>query len=148
MPTILSLLSLPIPEHVQGRDLGPLLRGAGPVNDAVYVDGGEVTYPSSVIADLEGRRWSYFASVESHDSGGRRVFRAGAGELFALDEDPTQQRDLAAQQPDVARHLRQRLLAWFEANEALARRLTPGAKLDAPSAADRGRLRALGYVRD
>ena len=69
MPTILSLLSLPIPEHVQGRDLGPLLRGAGPVNDAVYVDGGGAAYPSSVIADLDGRRWSYFAPVESRRLG-------------------------------------------------------------------------------
>jgi arylsulfatase A-like enzyme len=146
MPTILSLLSLPIPKHVQGRDLGPLLRGAGPVNDAVYVDGGEPTYPSSVIADLDGRRWSYFAPVESRVSGGRRVFRAGAGELFALDEDPAQQRDLVAREPDVARLLEQRLLAWFDANETLARRLGPGTRLDALSAGDRGRLEALGYL--
>jgi len=147
MPTILSLLSLPIPKHVQGRDLGPLLHGAGPVNDAVYVDGGEPTYPSSVIADLDGRRWSYFAPVESRVSGGRHVFRAGAGELFALDEDPAQQRDLAASEPDVARRLEQRLLAWFDANETLARRLGPGTRLDALSAGDRGRLEALGYRR-
>jgi arylsulfatase A-like enzyme len=146
MPTILSLLSLPIPEHVQGRDLGPLLRGGGPVNDAVYVDGGGAAYPSSVIADLDGRRWSYFAPVESRVSDGRRVFRAGAGELFALDEDPAQQRDLVARQPEVARRLEERLLAWFDANETMARRLGPGVKLDALSAGDRGRLEAFGYV--
>jgi hypothetical protein len=118
------------------------------VNDAVYVDGGEAAYPSSVIADLDGRRWSYFAPVESRVSGGRRVFRAGAGELFALDEDPAQQRNLAAREPDVARRLEERLLAWFDANETLARRLGPGAKLDALSRSDRGRLEARGYVRE
>jgi len=148
MPTILSLLSLPIPEKVQGRDLGPLLRGAGPVNDAVYVDGGGAAYPSSVIADLDGRRWSYFAPVESRFVDGRRVFRAGTGQLFALDEDPAQQRDLAAQAPDVARRLEGQLLAWFDANETLARRLGPAVRLDPLSAGDRGRLEKLGYVRE
>jgi len=148
MPTILSLLSLPIPEHVQGSDLGPLLRGAGPVNAAVYVDGGGAAYPSSVIADLDGRRWSYFAPVESHLSDGRRVFRAGAGQLFDLDEDPAQKRDLAEQEPQLARRLEARLLAWFDANETLALSLAPGARLDALSAGDRGRLEGLGYVRE
>ena len=155
MPTILSLLSLPIPKHVQGRDLGPLLRDlgpllrdAGPVNDAVYVDGGKPTYPSSVIADLDGRRWSYFAPVEGRLSDDRRVFQAGTGQLFALDEDPAQQRDLAAHEPDVARRLEERLLAWFDANETLARRLGPGASLETLSTRDRGRLKALGYVRE
>jgi len=38
------------------------------------------------------------------------------------------------------------LLAWFDANETLARRLGPGARLDALSAGDRGRLEALGYL--
>jgi arylsulfatase A-like enzyme len=148
MPTILSLLSLGAPLNVQGRDLGPLLHGGGPVNDAVYVDGGGAAYPSSVIADLDGRRWSYFAPVESRLLDGRRVFRAGAGQLFALDEDPLQQRDLAAQEPAVARRLEQRLLAWFDANEALARRLGPGGRLDPLSPGDRRRLEKLGYVRE
>jgi hypothetical protein len=45
----------------------------------------------------------------------------------------------------VARRLEERLLAWFDANEALARRLGPGARLEALSAGDQGRLEALGY---
>jgi arylsulfatase A-like enzyme len=150
MPTILSLLSLPTPAHVQGRDLTPLLHGGGPVNDAVYLDGGQhgdVPYKSTVIADLDGRRWSYVNRVGNRLAAGRRVFfPSGSGELYALDEDPDQQRDLAAEEPDLTRRLEEQLLVWYRTNDDLAQRLRRGAAADLLSAEDKRHLEALGYV--
>jgi arylsulfatase A-like enzyme len=42
--------------------------------------------------------------------------RMGADELYDLEHDPTEQRNLAAVQPDRSARLRQRLSAWAEAN--------------------------------
>lgn len=149
-PTVLSLLSLPIPAHMQGRDLAPLWRGAGPVNDAVYVDGGDshgFPYQSSVIADVEGRRWSYITTVRR---AGKPLFRQlvaqGPRELYALDDDPEQRRNVAAQHPEVARGLEARLLAWFRDNETRARRLGRSRETQLLTPEEQGHLEALGYV--
>ncbi len=42
--------------------------------------------------------------------------RAGAEELFDLEHDPNEQRNLAATQPERSARLRQHLAAWTEAN--------------------------------
>jgi len=146
VPTILALLGIPAPERVQGRDLGPALRGGAPVNDAVYVDGGEdsdTVYPSSIVADIEGRRWSYLVPIARSGEPGKLQPKA-PGELYDLQADPEQQEDLASQQPELAATLQARLLARLTAAEELGRQLGPGR--DEPlSEEDRKRLRELGY---
>jgi arylsulfatase A-like enzyme len=42
--------------------------------------------------------------------------RAGIDELYDLDRDPDEQRNLAAAEPDRSARLRERLAAWMEAN--------------------------------
>ena len=42
--------------------------------------------------------------------------RQGADGLYDLDRDPSEQRNLAAEQPVLRARLRQRLSAWTEAN--------------------------------
>jgi arylsulfatase A-like enzyme len=149
-PTVLSLLSLPVPKHAQGRDLSPLLRGEGPVNDAVYVDGrmsGYRLYPSSVIADVDGGRWSYINTVrtrEDEEDGG--FFTEGPGELYDLLADAGQVRDLAAERPELAERLEQQLLDWYRANALMARVLTRSEETQLLSEEERALLQDLGYL--
>lgn len=144
MPTLLSLLGLPVPGDVQGRDLSPLLHGGGPVNEAVYVDGGHGAsrpYPSMVVADVDGRRWSYLVPVERREGG---LAPLPPGELYDMQEDPDQQHDLAGSEPELAARLERMLVARLAAGEQISTRLGRGVDADL-SAEDRRRLRELGY---
>ncbi|HET7292280.1 MAG TPA: sulfatase [Vicinamibacteria bacterium] len=68
--------------------------------------------------------------------------RTGAVELYDRRGDPAESRDLATADPLRADVCRQALRAWI-----IGRRLRSGpARISAPSAEDRERLRALGYV--
>jgi arylsulfatase A-like enzyme len=50
--------------------------------------------------------------------------RAGAEELYDLDRDPNEQKNVAASQPERCARLRQRLAAWAEANRRQFERLS------------------------
>jgi arylsulfatase A-like enzyme len=146
MPTILSLLAIPVPKQVQGRNLSPLLHGGGPVNDAVYVDGGEDAdrvYPSSVIADLDGRRWSYLTPVARGPQPGGFTARR-PGELYDMRQDPGQQRNLVDQEPEAAARLEQKLITRLKAAAAAGSQLGRGTPEEL-SEEDRRKLRELGY---
>jgi arylsulfatase A-like enzyme len=148
MPTLLSLLGLPVPEDVQGRDLGPLLHGGGPVNEAVFVDGGHGAsraYPSMVVADLDGQRWSYLVAVEGREGD---LVPQRPGELYDMAQDPGQQHDLAASRPELAARLEQMLVARLGEAEALSRRLGGARESIGLSDEERRHLRELGYGED
>ncbi|MDJ0846768.1 MAG: sulfatase [Myxococcota bacterium] len=149
-PTILGQLSLPVPPSVHGRDLAPLLAGNASVREALVVDGGrrgDRDFPSHLIADLDGRRWSYLATVREEIHGGEPRFTAQRpGELFALDRDPAQQIDLAAREPELALRLETMLLEHLRADAALARRFPPGRPSGVLTRQDREALEALGYA--
>lgn len=159
MPTVLTLVDLPIPDGVQGRDLSAWLRAGAEVPEEeprdAHVDGiwGAVpnihwSYPSALTSEFEGRRWSYVNAVFFVPEGDhfRFEFRR-AGELYDLDQDPAQRQDLADRRPRVARILGERLLDWYAKNESLARRRR-ASEPDGPllDEAERERLRALGYA--
>lgn len=149
-PTILGLLRLPSLPAAQGMDLSGFVSAAGPVRAAVFTDGmyeDEEGWGSSVIADLEGGRWSYIARVRaSGERGSRRFAEEGDGELYDLVRDPQQRRDVFAERPQLADQLRQRLLAWYQANEHRARRLEAEPERWPLSRAETEHLRALGYA--
>jgi arylsulfatase A-like enzyme len=159
MPTLLSLVDLEVPSDVQGRDLSAWLRAGVPTPEVeprdAHVDGiwGGLPdiywrYPSALTSELEGRRWSYVNLVHHAEDGtGFRFELRQPGEVYDLDQDPLQQRNLAARLPDMERILGERLLRWYAENDSLARRLgepeQDGPILDEK---ERERLRALGYV--
>jgi arylsulfatase A-like enzyme len=161
MPTVLAQLGVPAPEGLQGRDLSPLWRGEALPARAAHVDGffgGLPTlkwrYPSSITELIGGVRYSYVGDVgyEATPEGGRRFFFYREGQLFDLDADPGQTRDLARERPLLARRLRKSLLAWYDENERRARELErasravgEGAVVPGPSEAEAEQLRALGY---
>ena len=162
MPTVLAALDVEAPQGLQGRDLSPLWRGAEGDPRPVHVDGlmgGLPTlkwrYPSSITALVDGVRYSYVATVhdEPTEGGGRRFFLRTEGQLFDLDADPGQTRDLAGEKGLLAKSLRKRLLAWYDENERVARSLEQasrelgaGAGVPAISEDEAARLRALGYT--
>jgi len=159
LPTVLSLLRLPVPEAVQGVDLSPWLRAGAetpspPGRDA-FVDGifGALPhvywrYPSAVVSQSEEGRFALVASVDYDERPeGYRFSLAGPAELYDLVADPRQETDLRKRRPELARRLTGRLLDWYAANEAIAAPHREGGRqmLDA---AERERLRALGYVHE
>ena len=54
--------------------------------------------------------------------------RDGREELYDLDRDPMEQRNVAGQQPDRCARLRQRLAAWAEANRRQYQRVEESAR--------------------
>jgi len=159
MPTVLSLVGVPLPEGLQGRDLAPLFRGETVEARAAHVDGlfgGLPTikwrYPSAVTMRVDGTRYSYVGIVheETGEDGTRRFFMYREGALFDLDADPGQTRDLAAEHKALAVRMRRALLGWYDENERVARTLETAAGGDSIvpplSDAEAEQLRALGYT--
>ena len=106
-----------------------------------------------LVADVDGGRFAYVTSVRARGPRGARRFEAEEpGELYALDVDPRQETDLAGQRPQLARELRERLVAWYRGNDARAaiRDLVERAvssPRDLLAAIDRGEFRADLYYR-
>lgn len=154
MPTVLSLLGLPAADGIQGRDLTPLLRGETLEPRPAHVDGifgSSRPYlshnQSSIVARIDGARWSYVQTMEELPGEDVRRFRAGSvPELYLLDDDPGQTENLADSQPEIAARLEAELLAWYDTNEAHRKRIgAERTREDMLDAEEREQLRALGY---
>jgi arylsulfatase len=164
MPTVLGMLGLEIPPDVQGRDLSPWLAAVPPreppADAPVFVDGvfgGLPTvywrYPSAVISREDGRRYSLVTRVkyaESQPGGGFQFSLPWPRELYDLDADPEQTRDIGAELPAIRDRLGEALLRWYAGNEELRRKAARRVGEEAPilDAAERERLRALGYLHE
>jgi choline-sulfatase len=126
MPTILDWLGLAPPAAVEGRSFASLLRG-GPDEPRTAValsDYARDHYGWSPLAALRDARYKYVAAPEP--------------ELYDLEQDPGETRNIAAERAPLAERLRARL------GEQLA-----SASGTAAAAADperEERLRALGYA--
>ena len=95
-PTIADLAGVPLAPDWQGRSLFDPKRAP---RAYFYVAQDEF-----MLGVREGS-WKYILDL-----------RAGSEELFDLEHDPNEQRNLAATQPERCARLRQRLAAWTEAN--------------------------------
>ena len=153
MPTLLEVSGLPIPREAQGQSLRPLLAsdtGAG----AVAAKGGwkrrplvsekqpfgtkEFPSASQSYAIVDGN-WKLIHNVV-------RPPEKSEFELYDFYKDEHDQKDLAAQNPEVVARLRKMLEGW--------KRMATQAKLKSDTEATKGlsaeqleRLRSLGYVR-
>lgn len=144
-PTVLGRLQLPIPDAMQGRDLGPLLDGGSLPARPAFTEGLRTLHggKSAVTAEIEGERWSYVNRVVEVGEGGFET--RPEPELYRLGSDPAQQRNLAADYPEIAERLRGELLAWYAMNARVA---AGGAQAEEAVLSDeeRAHLEALGYV--
>ena len=95
-PTIVELAGVPPPPDWQGRSLFDPQRAP---RAYFYVAQDEFKLA------IRETNWKYILDL-----------RAGADELYDLERDPLEQRNLADAQPERCARLRQRLAAWAEAN--------------------------------
>jgi arylsulfatase A-like enzyme/Flp pilus assembly protein TadD len=127
VPTMLSLLGLPRPGGLRGRDLSPLLFGTGQVAaQGVY---SEALYPRYHFG------WSELQALTDERY---RYIKAPRPELYDLERDPGERTNVIADHARAAAAMRAGLAA-----------LVAGHGVDAPtavSAEDRARLAALGYI--
>jgi len=103
-PTLLDLAGVRIPDHVQGRSLAPSVRGNGPLGrDRAFIETGSAIGVRS-LTHLYGIAYD----EESREVGD------GDHRVYDLQADPFQLDNLAGtdEQEDVARQLREALLAW------------------------------------
>jgi arylsulfatase A-like enzyme len=137
-PTILDLAGLPLKprQHADGKSLRKLLAGE---SDAVLSErsliwhyphydnqGGE---PSSLIREGDYKLIHYH--LDGHD------------ELYQLKDDPSEQNDLAAQQPERVAQMRKTLLTYL--NSVEAQFPTPDPRYDAEKAkATQARVEGIG----
>jgi arylsulfatase A-like enzyme len=127
-PTLLELAGAPVPAAVQGRSLVPFLLGTA-------------TPPYRAFGETGLGGGSRFAALDDY-----RLLAWGSGdrvELFDLGQDPLEQRDLAAAEPQRVEVLRRQLAEW----QAEVARTAFGAAAAQPLAEDTlKQLKSLGYV--
>jgi arylsulfatase A-like enzyme len=133
LPTILDLLGLEIPGHVQGASLVPLIEDGRPVRE--WTLGRDKVRPS---------RYSLRTPEHTliHD------FETGASELYDPAVDPGERHDLAAAHPDQVASLVVTLTRALRQSRSLSARFppTPVAGAGVLSGEQIERLRALGYL--
>jgi arylsulfatase A-like enzyme/Flp pilus assembly protein TadD len=128
VPTILDLAGAAIPAGLRGRSLRPLLESAA----------GAIPEPAVYSEALYARFHFGWSELYAITDTRYRYIRAPREELYDLQADPGERRDLAASRPQTRAAMR----------SALEARIA-GRKLEAPgqvSDEDRAKLAALGYV--
>jgi arylsulfatase A-like enzyme len=148
MPTLLDLSGIAAPKEAQGLSLRPLLVGPGAKAQPwprrpVYAEKqpmGATHFPnaSEAYTIIEGD-WKLIHNV-------KRAPETPEFELFDFYKDPLDQKNLAAENPEIVARLAKQLETW--------RRETKAARLQPDSEATKGmskeqleQLRSLGYVK-
>ena len=140
-PTVLGLLGQPVLAGMQGRNLEPLLRGAG--RDADTWTLSEATARGPEMKALRGTRYKYIAAFKP--VGSERSGLSGTllwEELFDLQIDPKEKRSLHRENPNLLLSMRRRLAKVFASQEAR----TGNGQSVAISEEIQEQLRALGYL--
>jgi arylsulfatase A-like enzyme len=145
VPTLLGLLGVPLPPErpVQGRDLGPVLRGEpAPEREMTFASARAVSERHADRGyELDGR-------YRIHSLRTRRwklIIYPGMGrtyaELYDLEADPGETADVSRRFPKVRDGLLDVLVEWMKGTEPVA----PRGALDPQT---RAKFEALGYLGD
>jgi arylsulfatase A-like enzyme/multidrug efflux pump subunit AcrA (membrane-fusion protein) len=104
-PTVLELTGMPVIEGVDGRSLVPLMQGSTATHrDVVYLS--ECTWQSK-----RGLRSSQWKFIRCTDPG---VYPRNEDELYDIVHDPTEQRNVALENPEVVERMAGQLSAWID----------------------------------
>lgn len=128
MPTLLGALDLPVPALVQGRDLGPLIRG-GEAGERVAV----------TESPFRGRR----IAAANHAARLILTEKSGRTELYLYRNDPLELDDRAAVDPDAVSDLEDAIERWRVLAETLE---SPASQGPEWSTEQLEQLKALGYL--
>ncbi len=129
MPTILDGLKVAVNPEVQGTSLLPFVEGAGKESLPCYL---ESFYPTETFG------WSELVGLVD---AGRKFIRAPRSELYDLEKDPGEVKDLVSRESRAASLLNRRLdevIRTHVSNAEPGRRAVSGEEAD--------RLRSLGYI--
>jgi arylsulfatase A-like enzyme len=96
MPTVLDFLRIPIPKEVQGKSIFPL-----------FYQGNSVGFNESVFSG-----WNDVLAVRSR--GWKLIYSRGSYELYNLNKDPRELKNLAQLRPDVFMRLIRQLFSWAQ----------------------------------
>jgi arylsulfatase A-like enzyme len=126
-PTVLDAAGLPIPDHVQGVSLLPLLEG-------------EAAPPEVLLSSWRKRE------LESLRLGDWKLVVGPQGaELYDLARDPLERTDLSGREPARVAEMKASLAERVDASRRFLGHARRGVRVE-PDPATRRRLRALGYV--
>jgi arylsulfatase A-like enzyme len=139
VPTLLDLTGLPPNPNAEGKSLRRLLAGEHPGGTrwayAFTESGYAQNYQRSITSE-------HYKLVYVPDTNDRRFMKGSELELYDLKADPKETKNLIAEQPEVADHLKKELWSWMESSGASA--AVPAAvHLDHGTEAQ---LRSLGYI--
>jgi tetratricopeptide (TPR) repeat protein len=126
LPTVLDALAAPIPDGLPGRSLLPMAAGGAGASVPSYFE---------ALSGLVNRRWAPLYGVVQDRT---KYIDLPLPELYDLERDPREERNLAASEPQRLERLRA-VLAGLRASER-------GIRRERESAETRDRLRALGYL--
>lgn len=127
-PTLIDMVGIPRIETLTSRCLSPLLAGASMPDQECYSES-HCLYNSHNYAEQRGlttRQWKYISSTKP--------------ELYDMQTDRGELKNLIAEKPDVAKEMKLRLLERYDSWTAGQTRST------APSEETRKALESLGYV--
>lgn len=140
VPTILDLAGLPADPQAEGKSLRPLLRGEHPTGDrwdyAFTESGFTLDYQRSITSER-------YKLVYVPDAGDRRIMTGRELELYDLQADPRETRNLIDERPEVAALLKRQLWRWMANGGPAA---PPPAEVRVEGQAEE-QLRSLGYIR-
>jgi arylsulfatase A-like enzyme/Tfp pilus assembly protein PilF len=132
MPTVLDLLGVPSPKGISGRSLVPLMTGDS--RDMGLEAYAEAMYP------LHHFGW---ADTRALRVGRYKVFDAPKSELYDIDKDPGERKDIFAERRALGEQMLARLRQLHAGWTAAGASSKPAPEID-PEV--RSRLAALGYV--
>jgi arylsulfatase A-like enzyme len=109
--TILTLLGIPVPEIMTGRDLGPALKGGPRLPDrAVYTE-------SWVSRAWRSRDWKLIHHTRKDTicpTVAKKICRDGAQwfELFDIRADPRERKEVSRQHPEIVEDFKKKIEAY------------------------------------
>ncbi len=128
LPTLLQMLSLDIPQDIDGRSLLPAIQSDTLSSAPIYLETEMPFYQHG---------WHSLAGVRQ---GSLKYIEAPRAELYDLSTDPREEKNIMDQRPDAVRELQKQLKMW----RAKSRFQTSALELNADQ---RARLESLGYVK-
>lgn len=136
MPTLLARLGLEVPAQARGRDVWPALINDDPTGSAVFLE-----HAGQHLTGVVTPRYKYVRHLRDRSYNPLYLLTKGREELYDLEDDPQETRDLAAERPELVERLRKlwKTLAESRGSDLRAARAPVDAQTEEL-------LRSLGYT--